>query len=77
MRLYQIKVSLVQKKTKETPYEQLKEYIEDYITYVESINDKRLEAAENELNFVQQESIAFNLLRQNILRLEQYGIPQN
>jgi hypothetical protein len=62
-------------KKPKTPYEELREYIDDYIKHLEKINKKRLEAAERELKFTQMEAIAFNLLRQNITNLEAHGIP--
>lgn len=65
------------KKPSKTAYEELREYIDDYINHLENINKKRLQAAERELKFTQMEAIAFNLLRQNITNLEAHGIPQN
>lgn len=62
------------KKPSKTPYEELREYIDDYINHLEKINTQRLRAAERELKFTQMESIAFNLLRQNITNLEAYGV---
>jgi hypothetical protein len=60
----------MQKKPSKTPYEELREYIDDYIIHLEKINKERLKAAEKELKYTQMESIAFNLLRQNIANLE-------
>lgn len=64
-------------KNSKTPYEELKEYIDDYVKNLEKINKERLKAAERELKFTQLEALAFNLLRQNITNLEANGIPQN
>lgn len=57
------------KKTK-TLYEELKEYVDDYIKHLEKINKERLKSAEREVKFTQMEALAFNLLRQNITNLE-------
>jgi len=66
------------KKPNKTPYEELREYIDDYIKHLEKINKKRLDAVNRELGYAQQESLAFNLLRQNIRNMEvANGIPQN
>lgn len=66
------------KKPNRTPYEELREYIDDYIKHLEKINKKRLDAANRELGYAQQESLAFNLLRQNIRNMEvANGVPQN
>lgn len=70
-------MSQVMQKKPRTAYELLKEYIQDYIAYVEKINYKRLDAAEREVVYANEEVKAFNILRNNILHLEQNGIPQN
>ena len=70
-------MSRVMQKKHKSPYELLKEYIQDYISYVEKINYKRLDAAEREVVYANEEVKAFNILRNNILHLEQNGIPQN
>lgn len=61
-------------KKPKTSYEELREYIDDYIKHLEKINKQRLNAAERELKFTQMEAIAFNLLRQNITNLEAHGV---
>jgi hypothetical protein len=61
-------------KKPKTPYEELKEYIDDYINFMEKINKKRMAAAEKELEHTIQEGRAFNLLRQNITNLEAHGV---
>ena len=61
---------------KKDSYSLLKVYIEDYVKYMEKINDKRLKAAERECEFVRQEAIAFNILRQNMREVED-AIPKN
>ena len=62
------------KKVKNTPYDILREYIEDYIKLMERVNKDRLKAAEKEVKFVQLEYQAFNMLRQNITNLETNGV---
>jgi len=62
------------KKPSKTPYQELREYIDDYVDHLEKINKQRLKAAERELKFTQMEAIAFNLLRQNITNLEAHGV---
>ena len=61
---------------KKDNYSLLKEYLEDYVKYMEKINDKRLKAAELECEFVRKEAIAFNILRQNMKEIED-AIPKN
>lgn len=62
------------KKPNLTPYDQLKEYITDYVKYMEKIGKERMKYAEKELKYVQNEMQAFNLLRQNITDLETNGV---
>lgn len=58
-------------------YTELKEYITDYINLVETINERRLKAAEREMQYLVQESRAFNILRQNMSRMEENGISED
>ena len=61
-------------------YDQLKEFIDDYVNYMEKINKRRLEAAEKEADRVKKELVAFNILRQNIFNLQreyEFGISEN
>lgn len=48
----------------------LKDIIDDYIKNMEKINDKRLEFAEKELRYVNEEVKLFNLFRSNLRILE-------
>lgn len=51
------------------------ECVEDFIQHTEQIDEERLKWAEKEYKLAKLESIAFNLLRQNIKNLkEEYGI---
>lgn len=61
-------------KKPKTLYEDLKEYIDDYIKIMEKINKDRLRAAEREVKHIQLEGQAFNMLRQNIISLEANGV---
>ena len=51
-------------------YDQLKEYIDDYVSYMERLNRSRLAAAEKEADNVRKELVAFNILRQNIFNTQ-------
>ena len=51
-------------------YKELKECVDDYIKHIEVINEKRFKYQSRELSFLQQEAIAFNLLRKNIKSIE-------
>lgn len=44
----------------------LKDVIEDYITNMQGINEKRMEYLEKELEYVQEEFKMFNLLQHNV-----------
>ena len=57
-----------------TPYEEIKEYVSDYLEFMEKINAKRLRAAEKEVVHVMNESKALNMLKQNMDSLEAYGV---
>lgn len=64
----------MQKRSK-TQFEELMECVEDFIQHTEQIDEERLKWAEKEYKLAKLESIAFNLLRQNIKNLkEEYGI---
>jgi len=64
----------VSKKPNLTPYDQLKEYVADYVKYMEKIGKERMKNAEKEFKYIQGEMQAFNLLRQNIHELETNGV---
>lgn len=54
------------KPVKQTPFEELKEYVCDYINIMDSVNHDRVYAAEKELKNVMKECQAFNMLQKNI-----------
>ncbi len=62
-------------------YKILKDVIDDYVLHMDGISQKRMEAAEKDLDFVMQEVKCFNLLQQNLYKIqlkeEMRGISQN
>lgn len=62
------------KKSKKNLYIELKEYITDYIKFMDTVNEKRLERAQEELDNLIQEERAFHILRQNLMKMEANGI---
>lgn len=55
-------------------YNTLKEYVTDYVNYMETLNDERSKCAEKEFNLVRKEILAFGLLVKNLKSLEVYGV---
>lgn len=56
------------------PFKVLREIIDNYISDVEKINDRRLALYEKEAEFATKEAIAFNILRQRLKNLEEHAI---
>lgn len=55
----------------EERYDTLLEIVRDYIQHADLINKKRIKHAEREVNFAMEEVKIFNLLMDNIIKIEQ------
>lgn len=51
-------------------YQELKEYVKDYLEHMDELNEKKIACNEKELEFLRKESVCFNLLQKNFLRME-------
>ena len=59
-------------------YEQLKEYVLDYLRHIDDINDKKIEIAQSELDHVMMELKLGGILRNNVNILSEGDvIPEN